>query len=77
MFGGTILKRKGRSHIDIKIKLERQSGEIKIINRLGEEDILAIENTGDYENSIYIEGISYYLIVESNNFEGNLNVVIE
>ena len=76
LFGGTSLKRKDSDHITIKIQLEKEDGNIKIINRLGEKDITVLEDTGEYNDTIYIENMSYYLIVELDNFKGNLKVEI-
>ena len=76
LFGGTSLKRKDSDHITIKIQLEKEDGNIKIINRLGEKDITVLEDTSEYNDTIYIENTSYYLIVELDNFKGNLKVEI-
>ena len=76
LFGGTSLNRKNGDHITIKIQLEKEDGNIKIINKLGEKDIIVLEDTGEYNNIIYIENMSYYLVVELNNFKGKLKVGI-
>ena len=76
LFGGTSLKRKNSDHITIKIQLDKEDGNIKIINRLGEKDVTILEESGEYNNTVYIEGMSYYLIVELDNFKGNLQVEV-
>ena len=76
LFGGTSLKRKNSDHITIKIQLEKEDGNIKVINRLGEKDVTILEDSGEYDNAVYIEGMSYYLIVELDNFKGNLQVEV-
>lgn len=75
LFGGTSLNRKNGDYITINIKLEKSDGNIKIINRIGEKDVTILEDTGEYNDIIYIEGTSYYLIVKLDNFKGNLNII--
>ncbi len=77
LFGGTALSRENGEHINVQIKLKKENGNIKIINRMGENDITILEETGEYNDIIYIEGISYYLVVELDNFKGDLQVKIE
>lgn len=74
LFGGTVLSRKNGDHITVQIKLEKVEGNIKVINRMGEKEIIILEDTGEYEDTIYIEGMSYYLVVELDNFKGKLKV---
>ena len=76
LFGGTTLSRKNKDYININIKLEKQAGDIKVINRLGNNDKIILDDTGRYSNNIYIEGTSYYLVVKLDNFEGNIEIEI-
>jgi len=77
IFGGTALHRKNGDHLKLTIKVEKQSGNIKAISKLGDNEITLIENTGKYENTIYIDGMSYYLTIELENFTGSIDVISE
>ena len=33
--------------------------------------------SGKYEDNIYIEGISYYLTIKLENFNGNIDIIAE
>lgn len=76
VFGGTILNRKGSDHINITVKLNKVSGDIKVINQIGKESITILDNTGEYNNTIYIDGTSYYFKIHLDNFKGNIEVKI-
>ncbi len=77
IFGGTALHRKNGDHIKIKIKAEKESGNIKIIGKLGNNEIDMISDTGEYEDTIYIDGSSFYLTIRLDNFKGNVDIVAE
>ncbi len=74
LFGGTIINRKNKEYIKLKIKVKKESGNISVINKLGNNEITLIDDTGEYENNVYIEGLSYYLIVRLDNFKGYINI---
>lgn len=77
IFGGTALNRKNGDHISLKIKLEKESGNIDVINKLGNSETSLISDTGEYEDIIYIKGMSYYLTIKLNNFKGNVSISAE
>ena len=64
IFGGTALYRENGDHIRLKIKVEKQSGNINVIAKLGYNEKTLIDDTGEYEDNIYIEGVSYYLTIK-------------
>ncbi len=75
IFGGTALHRENGDHLELTIKVQKQSGNIKIISKLGNNEITLIEDTGEYEDTIYIDGMSYYLAIKSDNFTGSIDVI--
>lgn len=77
IFGGTSLNRTNGDNIKLKIKIEKQSGNINVINKLGEEEISLISDSGEYEDTVYVEGMSYYLVVKTENFVGNIDIISE
>lgn len=77
IFGGTALHRKNGDHIKFKIKAQKESGDIKIIGKLGNNEIDMISDTGEYEDTIYIDGVSFYLTIILDNFKGNVDIVAE
>ena len=52
IFGGTALNRKNGNHIKLKIKVEKQSGNINVINKIGTEEISLITDSGEYEDTV-------------------------
>ena len=77
IFGGTALNRKNGDHIKLKIKIEKESGNINIIAKLGNNETTLINDTGEYEDGIYVEGVSYYLNIKLDNFKGNIDIIAE
>ena len=77
IFGGTALNRKNGDHIRLKIKVEKQSGNINVIAKLGYNEKTLIDDTGEYEDNIYIEGVSYYLTIKLDDFKGNIDIISE
>ena len=77
IFGGTALNRKNGNHIKLKIKVEKQSGSINVIAKLGNNEISLINENGEYEDNLYIEGESYYLTIKLDNFKGNIDINAE
>ena len=64
-------------HIRLKIKVEKQSGNINVIAKLGYNEKTLIDDTGEYEDNIYIEGVSYYLTIKLDDFKGNIDIISE
>ena len=77
IFGGTALNRENGNTIKLKIKVDKQSGDIEIINKLGTENEILINDTGEIEKTIDVKEKSYYLIIKTNNFTGNVDIVSE
>ena len=77
IFGGTALNRENGNTIKLKIKVDKQSGNIEIINKLGAENEILISDTGEIEKTIDVKEKSYYLIIKTNNFTGNVDIVSE
>ncbi len=64
-------------HIKVKIKKEKESGNINIIAKLGNNETTLISDTGEYEDNIYASGVSYYLTIKLDNFKGNIDIIAE
>jgi len=47
---------------------------IEIKAKLGENEIYLIGDTGEYNDNIYIDGQSYYLVIEVEDFVGNIEI---
>lgn len=77
IFGGTTLYRENGDHVKLKIKIEKESGNINVIAKLGTNEINLISDTGEYEDNIYVEGESYYLTIKLDNFKGNIDINAE
>ena len=65
------------SKIPLTEKVEKQSGNINVIAKLGDNEKTLIDDTGEYEDNIYIEGVSYYLTIKLDNFKGNIDIISE
>lgn len=77
IFGGTALNRKNGDHIRLKIKVKKQSGDINVIVKLGNNEKNLINDSGEYDDNIYIEGMSYYLAIKLESFKGNIDIIAE
>lgn len=77
IFGGTALNRKNGEYVNVKIKIEKESGSINVIAKLGNNEISLINENGEYEDNLYIEGESYYLTIKLDNFKGNIDINAE
>ena len=77
IFGGTTLNRKNGNTITLKIKVEKQSGNIEIISNSGTENEILIKDTGEIEKTVDVKGKSYYLKVKVTDFIGNVEIVAE
>lgn len=77
ILGGTALNRENGNTIKLKIKVDKQSGNIEIINKLGAENEILISDTGEIEKTIDVKEKSYYLIIKTNNFTGNVDILSE
>ena len=61
----------------LTIKIEKQSGNINVISKLGENELSLISDDGEYEDTIYIDGMSYYLSINLDNFKGSIYIISE
>ena len=77
VFGGTVLERKNGNTIKLKIKVEKQNGNIQIISNEGTENEILINDTGEIEKTVDVKEKSYYLKVKVTNFTGNVEIVAE
>lgn len=75
IFGGTVLEREYGNTITLKIKVEKQSGSIEIINNLGTDSEVLINDTGETEKTIDVKEKSFYLKVKVIDFTGNIEIV--
>ena len=55
----------------------KETGNIKVIAKLGNKELTLIENTGEYNDTIYIDGMSYCLTIQAENFKGSIDIVAE
>lgn len=77
IFGGTALHRKNGESIKVKIKVEKEGGSINVISKLGEHEISLLNDNGEYEDTIYVDCMSYYLTIKLENFNGKIDIVAE
>lgn len=77
IFGGTVLNRENGNTITLKIRVEKQSGNIEIISNSGTESEILINDTGEIENTVNVKEKSYYLKVKVTDFTGNVEIVAE
>lgn len=77
VFGGTTLDRKEGNTITLKIKVEKQSGNIEIISNAGTESEILINDTGKIKKTVDVKEKSYYLKVKVTDFTGNVEIVAE
>lgn len=77
IFGGTVLDRENGNTITLKIKVEKQSGNIEIISNAGTESEVLINDTGEIEKTVDVKEKSYYLKVKVTDFTGNVEIVAE
>ena len=75
IFGGTTLNR-DEDNIHIKIYLEKVSGEITIKMNLKEEEKVLTKDSGLYEFDFNVKSGSNYLVIDTNNFTGNVDILI-
>lgn len=75
IFGGTILNR-NEDNIHIKIYLEKVSGEITIKMNLNEEEKILTKDSGLYEFDFNVKSGSNYFVIDTNDFTGNVDVLI-
>ena len=61
----------------VSVKIEKQSGNINVISKLGENELSLISDDGEYEDTIYIDGMSYYLSINLDNFKGSIYIISE
>lgn len=75
IFGGTTLNR-DEDNIHIKIYLEKVSGEITIKMNLKEEEKVLTKDSGLYEFDFNVKSGSNYFVIDTNNFTGNVDILI-
>lgn len=75
IFGGTTLNR-DEDNIHIKIYLEKASGEITIKMNLKEEEKILTKDSGLYEFDFNVKSGSNYFVIDTNNFTGNVDILI-
>lgn len=75
IFGGTTLNR-DEGNIHIKIYLEKASGEITIKMNLNEEEKILTKDSGLYEFDFNVKSGSNYFVIDTNNFTGNVDILI-
>ncbi len=77
IFGGTALHRKNGEYINLKITVSKERGTVNIIAKLGNRELTLINDIGEYEDTIYIDGMSYYLTIQAEDFKGSVDIVSE
>ena len=77
IFGGTVLNRENGNTILLKIKVEKQSGNIEVISNSGIESEVLINDTGEIEKTVNVKEKSYYLKVKVTDFTGNIEIVAQ
>ena len=75
IFGGTTLNI-DEDNIHIKIYLEKVSGEITIKMNLNEEEKILTNDSGLYEFDFNVKSGSNYFVIDTNDFTGNVDVLI-
>lgn len=75
IFGGTTLNR-DEDNIHIKIYLEKVSGEITIKMNLKEEEKILTKDIGLYEFDFNVKSGSNYFVIDTNDFTGNVDILI-
>lgn len=75
IFGGTTLNR-DEDNIHIKIYLEKVSGEITIKMNLNEEEKILTKDIGLYEFDFNVKSGSNYFVIDTNDFTGNVDILI-
>lgn len=75
IFGGTSLNR-DEDNIHIKIYLEKVSGEITIKMNLKEEEKVLTKDSGLYEFDFNVKSGSNYFVIDTNNFTGKTDILI-
>lgn len=75
IFGGTTLNR-DEDNIHIKIYLEKVSGEITIKMNLVQEEKILTKDSGLYEFDFNVKSGSNYFVIDTNDFTGNVDILI-
>lgn len=74
LFGGTSVE--SQKDIHIKITINNSKGTIKIIQQLQEETKELADKDGTYEYDFEIKTGSNYLVINTDNYSGNVNIEI-
>lgn len=75
IFFGTTLNR-DEDNIHIKIYLEKVLGEINIKMNLNEEEKILTKDIGLYEFDFNVKSGSNYFVIDTNDFTGNVDILI-
>ena len=75
IFCGTTLNR-DEDNIHIKIYLEKVLGEINIKMNLNEEEKILTKDIGLYEFDFNVKSGSNYFVIDTNDFTGNVDILI-
>lgn len=76
IFGGTTIER-DKDNIHVKVDVSDSKGELKVYMKLKEkEEILATED-GSYEFDFNVKDGSNYLIINGNDYSGEVNIKID
>lgn len=68
IFGGTVLERKNGNTIKLKIKVEKQSGNIEIISNAGTEREILINDTGEIEKTVAVKEKNVYILYKGKDY---------
>ena len=78
MFGGTTLKREAGNTIRINCSLSLESGEAAVFLCSGAEDpVILLSESGEYDNTVEVDGTSTYVGVWGDHADGTVSVEIE
>lgn len=77
LFGGTTIERETGESIHLKIEVSDSFGNINIYMRLKDKQEPLIFEDGTYEFDFNVKDGSNYLIIEAENYSGNININIE
>lgn len=78
IFGGTAIERDSGNKIEISCDIATQSGKMKLILQTGnnEPEILC-DTESSYNDTIELPSASNYILIESDNFTGSLNLKLK
>ena len=78
VFGGTSLERDAGNEINISCDLQITDGTVKLLLQTGDSDPQILSNEdGSYSDTIELPAASNYIVIESENFTGTVNLTIK